>query len=332
MEANGSRPIPQRAAFGNDPVHRHWTPLASMVYAEVLTQEDIMRYAGLATTLAAVALGACGAPRAEQASEPKFNSDVIVGHEDITRFAIDYANAELERRGDSFRFPQERFGVRGRNSGNPLVRGNWASDAAEKVLEVSLHEFYGIPDDDVLAEDGAFMDIHTLRNYRYRADGTLEVASARQTCLDAQARVVAAVNEALRSWGTDDYRALFFLGHATHTIQDSYSKAHTRRTSDFRLFLDICTWAVSVDGVCQHQDWLGTEFDPNDYIWKNPITCPVTRRWDCLKPEAQAAAVATKDLMLATLAAREQGLDQDTTDRLVRDTLETSGALPCNAF
>ncbi|HTV20774.1 MAG TPA: hypothetical protein VMG12_18950, partial [Polyangiaceae bacterium] len=48
----------------------------------------------------------------------------------------------------------------------------------------------------------------------------------------AREHILAVTEDALRQWNTDRVRALTLLGQAQHTVQDSFSPAHTVRQSD----------------------------------------------------------------------------------------------------
>ena len=106
-------------------------------------------------------------------------------------------------------------------------------------------------------------------------------------------------------WQSDHMRIKSFqyTGWAMAYIywQDSFSKAHTRRSFDGKSIIDVCTYGSEVEGVCMHQAGIhfhdllpsGALFE-EDRIWlTEPASCnlnPRNRGWECLKPEAQLAA------------------------------------------
>ncbi len=235
-----------------------------------------------------------------------FTTDKIIGHEELMHFAITQANAALEQDGvTAFRYPPADADTRGIDSKNPLVRGNLASDKAEQITEISLGEFYGIPKGEHLGYSGMHMDIHALRNYRWEGTKWI-VEDAKTSCLGGHARIQRATATALAAWDTDEARALFFVGHATHTLQDSFSRAHTRRSADERDLVQICTWEASAAGVCEHRNLWKQDFDPNDVIWSNWLFCPYFKRERaCLKPGAEASVDVTAGflVLVAELAA-----------------------------
>jgi hypothetical protein len=105
----------------------------------------------------------------------------------------------------------------------------------------------------------------------------------------------------------------FLLGLAIHTLQDSFSTEHTARSSDWRKLRNFNTY-VDTLRVPRHSVALEA---PGDVIVNvsGPIVTPtdVARiyRWDNLKPSAQAAVLASADLMKAFAVARQPGADKE---------------------
>ena len=90
--------------------------------------------------------------------------------------------------------------------------------------------------------------------------------------------------------------AMRWIGHATHTVQDSFTPCHTARSGTrFETLIDVCTYGIEVPGVCLH-----AKPDLRDRIWETNLECTITsdRPWDCLVPQAQAASNATAGYLL----------------------------------
>jgi MYXO-CTERM domain-containing protein len=207
------------------------------------------------------------------------------GHEDITRFAIEKANAALQSEtGTANFFPALASGADGSNTSNWLMKGGYATDFPDSVMSTK----YGVSvgDWDLWPD---LQDLHFLRNWV----GTDGVESAREACLSALAHVVEASGWAVYAWQLADQNAgLYWMGHATHVIQDSFALPHTDRSGTLYRKLDaVCSYGRQVSGVCFHQSP-----DVGDRVWNSNFLCqidPSNRSWDCLLGEAQAAALAT---------------------------------------
>ena len=262
-----------------------------------------------------------------------FTCDKIVGHEDLTAFALDKANVQLAGKAlqTPFQYPPAALGVRARHATNPVVRGNFATDHAENVDEVSLTEFYGMARGELLGYSSEHMDLHGLRTYR-TAGGAEQVDSAAVSCRRAHDRIKAAARKALELWEDDLQQALFFTGHAIHPIQDSFSQAHTRRGPNLRQLVDVCTWEVEAPGACKHRNWLGQDFDPSDIIWGAWVTCAFSRSAECLKPEAAAAVDVTTGFLILMAQLADVKADATTIDARVESFLTTQDALPGSGF
>jgi hypothetical protein len=106
-------------------------------------------------------------------------------------------------------------------------------------------------------------------------------------------------------------RPYFFLGLAVHTLQDTFSKAHTRRDQTFRTLVDFNSY-VDTPGATPHphespaaEDLIQppgawAPWDPNNTFawWKSK-----------LRPSAQEAYSATVDLLTAFDAVKNRGED-----------------------
>lgn len=262
--------------------------------------------------VSALALSAC---TDEVTSGPKFQTGAGAkrGHEDITRYGVKRANAQLEAVvGISEFYPVPAKGAAGIDTSNQLIRGNFETDFPEK----RFFDFYEAVNHFPLVrwldwhKSPRLQHLHGLRN----SEGGIfqdQFATCRQTT-DA---IVTAVRQALPllrqdpSSGTGQH----WLGHATHMVQDTFSKAHTIR--DGRILVDHCTYEVKDSAICFHNDG-----DTRDDVWRQDGgTCefdPTNRNWACLVPEAQAAAQATAGLLtVAGQLALNKDLDIDSTLR-----------------
>lgn len=219
------------------------------------------------------------------------------GHEDITRFAVERAHEWLGR----VFYPKPRVGDEGPSSKNPLVRGNYDTDFAAETplgwfLDIetdSNSEYQSLPE---------FQSLHFMRGFWGGRVETLEEA-----CAASRQRIVDLSVEALRLVGRGKReQAFYFLGAASHVIQDSFSEAHASRSPGGRGVRDMCTYIEEFPGVCVHtrDDVLS-----KDRVWQVNAGCsldPSNRDWECLKGEAQRAATVSGGY-LAVMAAAIEG-------------------------
>jgi hypothetical protein len=224
---------------------------------------------------------------------------------------VEHANAYLLATVgvDSF-FPVPEKGVAGSDTGNKIVRGNFETDFPEK----KFLDFYQAKSQLPLLrwldwhESPTLQHLHGLRN---RPDGA-HFQDQFATCRDSTSAIATALNQALPLLRTDrnSESGQHWLGHATHIIQDTFSKAHAIRSGDgFKTLIDHCTYGVKDAAICFHN-----ESDDRDNIWdKGDSSCeldPNNRNWSCFKPEAKAAAMASAGfLALAGKLALSPGLD-----------------------
>jgi hypothetical protein len=170
----------------------------------------------------------------------------------------------------------------------------------------------------------------------------------------ARDAVLASTREALELWPRNRARALARLGRAHHTIQDSFSAAHTVRDTDYDEFGTSacrgrcgCIERVKAyrargrdhrAGVLFHggRDDLDAEeisgdnighSTPEDSIYEAHRGCRSPQRresvWGCLTPESLAAAAATAEhltLIRRQLGAGNTGSDLD--EELLLDDFE----------
>jgi hypothetical protein len=250
------------------------------------------RRGGVTVVLGAVALAGCvGLPAEEEAAVGERRAAFTQGagpfrgHEDITRFGIDLANPLIETEtGVAGFFPTVVSGDSCDVTTHAILLGGCATDFPDSRMSAR----YGVDASDWgLAP--TLQDLHFLRNW-VGDDG---VVTARATCLAARSRIQTATEWAVAAWQADETEeARYWIGHALHTIQDSFAPPHTRRSGTLlRRLDDVCSYVREVDGVCFHP-----ELDLGDRVWRETVSCaldPDERSWDCLKPQAQAAARAT---------------------------------------
>ena len=61
-------------------------------------------------------------------------------------------------------------------------------------------------------------------------------------------------------------KGIFWIGHATHILQDSFSKAHTlRRAPSFKEIDDICTYGMEFESICFHKNY--EDLMHGDRVW-----------------------------------------------------------------
>ena len=180
-------------------------------------------------------LGVLSAGAFESAPSLIFVGSTYSGHEEITRQAlnntakriklVDTANPLFELSDLSFDLAPEAKGLFGYKSKNMIIHGNFATDFPKQTTVLSLAKFWN---NNSLSdfENPESQVLHFLKNHKNK----VTLASARATCLTARENIKHITTEALKAWERNEKsQALFLLGHATHTIQDSFSPAHTVR-------------------------------------------------------------------------------------------------------
>lgn len=164
----------------------------------------------------------------------------------------------------------------------------------------------------------------------------------------ARLHILEVTGRALALWSEDRIRALTLLGQAQHTVQDSFSPAHTVRRSDAANYgalpsggaSEACTGACGCilrvkaylrrdaeyrEGVLYH----GTAYDTighitnDDSIYRTGRSChrPVTPGavFACLNPHARQAAFATSQYLAWVRAEIESGnVGEDVTSESLR--------------
>jgi hypothetical protein len=97
----------------------------------------------------------------------------------------------------------------------------------------------------VATNNGALQCLHANRVWVGRGDearcGLGRVESAYTSCSMLKRRIADATIRALKFWSQDRYRAVHWIGHAAHMIEDSFATGHTRRDDRTGALLDHCT-------------------------------------------------------------------------------------------
>ncbi len=139
---------------------------------------------------------------------------------------------------------------------NYLLKGNCGTDMADPTLQTYLG--VNAPEMSDWHSSPGIQDTHFLRNYV----GASGVVGGWRACHQSRDRIVTATRWAVNFWRKNDKNsAYFYAGHATHTIQDSFSPVHSVRQADNFIMKDICAWNRSVAGVCLHDEWNAVTHD-----------------------------------------------------------------------
>lgn len=276
----------------------------------------------------------------ESAPSIIFVSNTYSGHEEITRQAINNVMAHFENLGIKSLFVEQDIfsdlearekGIHGDRSKNMIIQGNFATDFPERTKTLSLENFWS--NEEILQSEGASSQVfHFLRNYR----NSLTLEGAQQTCRDAREVILVATHAAVEAWiNNQPTKALFLIGHATHTIQDSFSTAHTRRKSSaenndltnicfygssMRAKFDLFSKKIKYD-LCYHEN-----LSNHDSIWNSSdkqqqlaqeewpdeesIRCDKNilypkndaEKKSCMKHEARLARIATEKYLYLVFA------------------------------
>ncbi len=259
------------------------------------------------------------------------------GHEEITRQAMNRLESSLLSVGiDAAKISPEFLGdrevsilsSRGLNTSNMIIKGNYSTDMPAGLVDIfNVPEFH----DQVVAgwtNNPNVQVLHFLRNINPE-DGSLY--SQFDTCNLAKEQILKSTIEGLKRWNNKDQKtALFLFGHATHTIQDSFSHAHTLRDRDANgnKLLKICYYGPQrkvSDDACYHD-----MIDIRDDIWfSNPLFAinafsnliPIEALKEAnLKAEAKLARTATmRYLYLIATYIKNESAELDEAD--VRKTL-----------
>lgn len=292
----------------------------------------------------------------ETASSSFYSASTYSGHEEITRQALNNISKKIKETGDrnnifnladlNYDLLPEPRGLFGYKSQNMIIHGNFTSDFPEQTTIMSLAKFWQIPNIAVFENPDAQV-IHFLRNYK----GIATVDSAKNTCLTARENIKRVTSEALKFWENGDKtRALFLIGHATHTIQDSFSPAHTIRADERQNnnIMNVCYFggsmrdAMRAGGVSESELCFHEKPDARDAVWNmNPRKYQeVLKNWgketvsqcdkndnypeteeaktSCMSNEARLARVATeKFLFLVFNQIKPEGLVKQSIENFV---------------
>ncbi len=204
---------------------------------------------------------------------------VTSGHEEITRQSLvlldkyfKSKNINLDNLSPEILTEKEVsfIGASGLTTENAIIRGNYATD-----LPFNLVEYFNLPNwyhdyKGSWTNNPSVQVLHFLRNID---DGDILV-SQRKTCETARANIIKSSVDGLNLWHLGKIRsALFLFGHASHTIQDSFSNAHTKREDDNEdhNLINVCYYGRSRDTripTCTHaiadfrdDIWIGNPLD-----------------------------------------------------------------------
>lgn len=219
---------------------------------------------------------------------------VLSGHEEITRQAMVLVRQVTPRKKFEIIAPAfglmgdldpKTLGTAGSRTTNLVINGNFATDWPVHSIPkyaADLKKFWNIRDDLSLHTNPNLQIMHFLRNGR--PDGG--VMGAYKVCTLGREMIRAITIEGIRSWLKKDYpRAVFFFGHATHVLQDSFSSAHTLRDMSANSeIIDHCYYggpqrkALQKIGkdkkYCYHKP-----IDPGDLIWLNAVHYEETKKF-----------------------------------------------------
>lgn len=264
-------------------------------------------------------------------------NDVLIerGHEEITAQALLYASKE-EPMTDIFYTIS--FTERAWRLNETILVGNFAIDFPSRVKERLAN-----PDKDIVmvlagkemtdeefGRASDFQDLHFLRR-RNLNESTLDAAYQAGITRIAQLTEKAALFwvrcASNYNFGQKDL-AIFWTGAALHTIQDSFSPAHTVREKDtVRTIKDICVYDFPNDKVCEHE-----RIDLRDSIWNeqdDPTLTDIDARFAKLVPSAQDAVMASKDYLkvvykifkILEFKYKDRAIDENTINQEVSDLI-----------
>lgn len=196
-------------------------------------------------------------------------------HEALTYFAIKIANKELSGR---YIYPEPEFEATGEDTNNYIILGNYLTDYPNNRI-LNFYE----------AHEGSWhrnpnlQFIHFLRNYY---DDVVD--DIQNSCMKSREAIFSAADSALSSqFYGDEEDKHFWIGHALHIIQDSFSPGHTKREGEgLKDIVDICTFGRNFPGICYHYPVM-----KSDSVWSDD--CIMSERFECLKEEAKAAVYAS---------------------------------------
>lgn len=138
----------------------------------------------------------------------------------------------------------------------PLVMGAVAPDWIDQFPELPLVKEWGdidgvkYPNDRKKWQD----DVRTFRLHFLRSKKGNSPVSGMQACMDSRSAIISSSLLAMKYAAQKDKNlAVGFMGVALHTIQDSFSTAHTIRDRGIGWQMhDICTYGESYNDICFH--------------------------------------------------------------------------------
>lgn len=211
-------------------------------------------------------------------------------HEELVRLA----SLKLNDHFGQEMVPVDPFNTFGRNSQNPVVRGNYLTDlpAERRPEEFHLGNHHGVKDLNDITWNDSLQSVHFNRDM---IDG--QYLSTQENC----ERALHSMRRDARIFlsGADGNRThqLNFLGHLSHSIQDSFSAGHIRRQNigpyGAKRIVDICSYYPS-DGHCNHVSNL-----ESDNVWSEVWAALMGsivddgKTYNALKPSAQLAVDVT---------------------------------------
>lgn len=227
----------------------------------------------------------------------------IVGHETLTFAAIRSANNLISRSKISpLLWDQSgQEGESGEQSQNRVIRGNFATDKPMAIPEFDIVEFQSdaflIDPEEEWHYSGDRQAFHALRKFLVdeRSEGTPDsygIESGVESCQSLQKVIRETSQKAVEAYhkknGPWHYEHL--VGSVTHTIQDSFSMAHTRRDKSGNI-VDTCKFGrEETAGICFHG--LVEAAVGADFIWRRSGLSWV------LKPEAEMAVDTTTNYLV----------------------------------
>lgn len=288
----------------------------------------------------------------ESASNNFFSNSHYSGHEEITRQALnntakkiketDINNKIFTIESLNFDLNPEPNGLLGYKSKNMVIHGNFASDFPSQTKIMSLMDFWNNSDFGEFQAPDVQVN-HFLRNHM----NEYTVASAKETCLLAREKIKYITLKALEAWNSGDVtRTLFLIGHASHTIQDSFSTAHTVRGGESENYnlKNICYFG---ENIKKHMDYKTDKLlcyhetpDTKDAIWisnksqyaealknwqkENSAECDMGKNYPASENDKQACM--SNEARLARIASERYFLlvfNQLKPEKLIKKSKET---------
>jgi len=321
-------------------------PVASMFALLMLGAPHISRAFTVAipspVTQAASQIGSAFPPLAWPLNLTSFPADILTGstsgHEEITRQAMNRLEIGLAGRGLDLRKLSPEFmgnreveitGTNGLVSRNMIIRGNYATDLPFGLIDdFDVPKWHGLPLQG-WTNNPKGQVLHFLQNRN--DDGSL--VSQRDTCNQAKDEIARTTTEGLRLWRAGNIKvALFLFGHATHTIQDSFSPAHTVRAgaADNHDLLNVCYYGQPLnvgDKACYHavpdfrdDIWLGNILALTNKVGSAVPLDEIKER--SIKAEAQLARTATMRYLYSIVKLLFEGTEKDLDSVQVRAMLD----------